>query len=306
MAKIFRLFLILVLAALVLAACNLPGRLSRAGGEVSLTQAAQTINAQMTLNAQNQLPTATTPAGETSQPTITIAPTNTSSPDATATEQPCDLAQYVKDVTVPDGTEMKPNETFTKTWRIENLGTCTWTSGYKIVFDEGDAMSGPSSQAITGGTVAPDAQVDISIDLTAPASMGTYRGTYQLRNADGVIFTASGFWVEIEVVEPDAYSSKSSYTIEENNFGDLDEGALPSDPGDDDFYITVAAPDDKFMDPTNGAEFRQMGEDEPTYEECNEASLDDDEISVDENLVDEWFCYVTSEGRIGKFLVVSL
>jgi hypothetical protein len=168
-------------------------------------------------------------------------------------------------------------------------------------------MSGPASQEITGGTVAPGAQVDISIDLIAPGSLGTYRGTYQLRNDDGVIFTVGGFWVEIEVIEPDAYSSKLSFEIEQGNFGDLDEGLTSaSDTTEEEFYFVAPADDDKFMDPTNSAEFRQMGDEEPTYEECNEANLNDNEITVNGDLVGKWFCYITTEGRLGKFEVISL
>ena len=305
MAKLFRLFFILVLAGLILTGCNFPNRVNQAQGNASLTQAAQTIEAQMTLNAQNQLPTVTGSSAEpTAQPTITIAPTNTTAPEATATEQPCDQAGYVKDVTVADGTEMKPNEDFTKTWRIENLGTCTWTSGYKIIFDSGDDMDGPATQEITSGTVDPGEQVDISIDLTAPDTPGTYLGFYQLRNEDGVVFTYDGFWVEIVVTAPDSYSSKSSFEIEQTFFADLDEGV--SVEADADFFFHAASDDDKFLEPLNGAEFRNMGDDEPDFEECNEANLRDDEIAVDDELIGEWFCYVTSEGRIGKFEVISL
>lgn len=308
MAKILRLILILAVAGLALVGCNLPGRVNQVQG-VALTQAAQTIEAQMTLNAQNQLPT-TTPSDEqqeTAQPTITIAPTNTTAAKATATAIPCDWAGYVKDVTVPDGAEMKPNEAFTKTWRIENLGTCTWNSDYDLVFDEGESMDGPASEPVTGGSVAPGEVVDISIDLTAPSTPGTYRGTYQLRNDDGVIFTYDGFWVEIEVTEPDSYSSKSSFEVEQNSFADLDEGltSMPG-PGLDDFFFMAASDDDKFIDPGIDSEFRQMGSDEPSYEDCNEARMDDDDITVDDDLVGEWFCYLTSEGRLGKFEVISL
>lgn len=306
MEKITKLLLTLLLLVLLLTACNLPGRVNRADGNIALTSAAQTVEAQLTLNAQNLPPTLDTTQQETPQPSITIAPTNTKSPTATATARPCDSAGYIKDVTIPDGTEIDPGETFTKTWRIENLGTCTWTSGYKIVFDEGDAMSGPATQQITSGTISPGDQVDISIELTAPTDPGTYRGTYQLRNADGVVFTVGGFWVEIIVGEPDAYSSKASFEIEQTFFGDLDEGVSPTDPGEDDFYFAADADDDKYLEPTNDAEFRQMGDEEPTYKECNEANLRDDDIEVDEDLVGEWFCFLTSDVRLGKFEVVSL
>src|SRR5690349_5782138 len=46
----------------------------------------------------------------------------------------CDKVQFVADVTVPDGTNFPPKATFTKTWRLKNIGSCTWTTSYQIVF----------------------------------------------------------------------------------------------------------------------------------------------------------------------------
>ena len=57
-------------------------------------------------------------------------------PAATVTTQPaaalstCDMAQFVADVTVPDGTTYAPGAAFTKTWRLKNIGTCTWSTSY--------------------------------------------------------------------------------------------------------------------------------------------------------------------------------
>ena len=68
-------------------------------------------------------------------------------------------------------------------------------------------MSAASAIQITSGTVNPGQNVDVSVDLTAPASEGTYRGNWQLRDPSDVIFgienSSSGFfWVEIKVKEP--------------------------------------------------------------------------------------------------------
>src|SRR5271157_1067465 len=52
----------------------------------------------------------------------------------------CNWAQFVADVTVPDGTTLAPGATFTKTWRLENIGNCTWTTSYALVFSSGSAM----------------------------------------------------------------------------------------------------------------------------------------------------------------------
>jgi hypothetical protein len=108
----------------------------------------------------------------------------------------CDKSQFIADITIPDGTILAPGTAFTKTWRIKNTGTCSWTPSYTIVFDHGDQMSGPIAQALVGN-VNPGQTVDISINLTAPATNNHYVGYWKLRNAAGVTFTQ--FYSDIEV-----------------------------------------------------------------------------------------------------------
>ncbi|HAV78206.1 MAG TPA: hypothetical protein DCX53_12730, partial [Anaerolineae bacterium] len=109
---------------------------------------------------------------------------------------------FIKDVTIPDGTTFTPGTLFTKTWRLRNSGNCTW-SGYSLVFDNGDSMSGASPIAI--GTVNPGQEVDVSVNLTAPASNGSYRGYWRVRNASGALLPVFGghenksFFVDIKV-----------------------------------------------------------------------------------------------------------
>jgi len=203
----FRLTLILVIAMLIVSACNLPRAQSETPDpNAFLTAAAQTVQVQLTLDALlTPQATMTPPASETPAP-----PTETSTPPSTATATPiCDQAQFITDVTVPDGTVFQPGETFTKTWRLKNLGVCTWTSGYQLIFDSGDSMNGPATQALAG-SVAPNQTVDISVTLKAPTTPGTYRGYWKLRNAAGVLlpvtngFQGTSFFVEIKVVPPSA------------------------------------------------------------------------------------------------------
>lgn len=145
-----------------------------------------------------------------SEVTDTLAPSDTPEPDTPTpsdTPIPCNLAKFVSDVSIPDGTIYEPGETFTKTWRLKNVGSCAWTSGYDIVFSGGDAMDAPASVQLTSGTVNPGQSVDISVDLTAPATTGTFRGNWQLRDPSDVLFgiensTSGLFWVEIKVEEP--------------------------------------------------------------------------------------------------------
>jgi len=143
-------------------------------------------------------------------PTDTPESSDTPEPDTPTpsdTPIPCNLAKFVTDVSIPDGTTFQPDDTFTKTWRLQNVGSCAWTSGYDIVFSGGDAMDAPASVQLTAGTVNPGQNVDVSVDLVAPASAGTYRGNWQVRDPSDIVFgienSSSGFfWVEIEVIVP--------------------------------------------------------------------------------------------------------
>jgi hypothetical protein len=136
-------------------------------------------------------------------PTVTgTPPTATPTRSATAVPAACDRAQFIADVTVKDGTAFAPGVGFNKTWRLKNIGTCTWTN-YSIIFDRGEKMGGPDS-ALIPVSVAPGQTVDITIPLTSPTTAGTYRGYWKLKNNTGVPFgigstAAVSFWVEIKV-----------------------------------------------------------------------------------------------------------
>jgi len=104
-------------------------------------------------------------------------------------------------VTIPDGYDIDVNKNFTKTWRLKNVGSCTWTSDYDVVFDSGAQMSGPATQQLTNGSVAPGQTIDLSIDMKSPNSSGTYKGNWKLREPGGAVFGLSTgpFWVQIDV-----------------------------------------------------------------------------------------------------------
>ncbi|MEJ2487630.1 MAG: NBR1-Ig-like domain-containing protein [Anaerolineales bacterium] len=294
----------IVLMLLVLAGCNLPNRVNpEEVGPGALTLAVQTVQAQLTLDAINVDDTQEPPGGD--QPTITLAPSVTPEPSATPDDVICDGATFITDVTVPDGEEMLPGEAFTKTWRLKNVGECKWTEDYELVFDQGVSMGGPASVPVTKGEVEPGDQVDVSVDLVAPGDDGVYKGFWQMRNDQDEIFTVGGFWVEIEVIEVVTYTSKNSFQVAQAFEADLDNGSSPPD-GLEDFFFNVPAPADKRIEPRNGALFLLMGEDRPEYGTCLQAALDDEYIEVDEDLVGQYVCYKTDEGRYGRFEVISL
>ena len=191
---------VLILGAI---ACNLPGAASTP--DPLPTYAAQTVEARLTDSAgetQEPPPTiALTPPPATATE-LSASPTNTNTPIPTTTEVPCNRAAFVSDVTIPDGTELAQGEAFTKTWRLRNTGSCTWTSSYALVFDSGDSMGGPASKSLVG-SVSPNQTVDISVDLTAPNESGTFKGNWKLRSDSSVLFGVGGtgdvaFYVEIK------------------------------------------------------------------------------------------------------------
>jgi hypothetical protein len=187
--------LFVVVGIIALIASFSGGRSSEDDVNAIYTNAAATLEAQQLTLAASE-PTAT--------PTFTLTPTMTITPFDTPTvfiqsglalpttaftgggATGCDNSVFVADVTIPDGTQMTPGQTFTKTWRLQNNGTCPWTTAYQLVFVVGNAMGG-NAVAISG-TVNPGASADISVPMTAPTAPGEHRGDWRLANANGQQF----------------------------------------------------------------------------------------------------------------------
>ncbi len=248
-----------------LSACNMPGRRTPApsGFEMINTAAAKTVAAQLTeisrppagtaapteiasqstLAMTPSLPGLATITPQSSQaPVFTNVPQPTSAPQASA----CDRAKFVKDVTVPDDTQMQPGASFTKTWRLKNVGQCTWNEDYALVFVGGDLL-GADGEVLLTKEVEPDETVDVSVEMVAPAAGGTYRSEWKLSNSAREVFgTASKgdqpIWAQIRVNAPagegerryDFVSSASStawFSAAGDNAGlPLAFGGLPDDP----------------------------------------------------------------------------
>jgi hypothetical protein len=179
---------ITILAGVALTGCNMPA--GQQGTASIQTAAALTVEARLTAAAPAATATNTQAAFPTLPAATAVVPTT---PPTAATS--CDLAQFISE-TVPDNTSFSGDDAFVKTWTLKNIGTCSWTPSYALVFVSGDAMDGPAAVGLTGN-VNPGQTVTVSVDLKAPASDGTYHGNWGLRNAAGVTF--SSFWVQIKV-----------------------------------------------------------------------------------------------------------
>jgi uncharacterized protein affecting Mg2+/Co2+ transport len=210
--------LILMMTALALAACG--------GNQAALTPTVSVADVQT-------MAVSTFAFGltQTAQAMPTVAPINTPTPANTAVvfnslsplnasgiaETPaavlgnptasCYSLHFISDVTVPDNTQMKPGEKFTKTWLVENNGSCAWQSGFKWTVVGGDPMGG--STVTLSETVNPSAQYQISVPMIAPTTSGAVKGTWRMSDANGTAFGESP-WVLIVVGSASGTASVTS------------------------------------------------------------------------------------------------
>ena len=163
-------------------------------GETGLSDTEKLQTAVAATIAANQPPQVVPTAA---QPTLqpTTAPANTAVVPPTATPLPCNQALFISE-TIADGTEFNVGQDFDKSWRLKNIGTCTWNTNYKILFADGDKMGGPSSKNLTI-SVAPGEQYDFLVDLKAPNTAGTYKGFWKIADDQGKLFVHN-LWVEIK------------------------------------------------------------------------------------------------------------
>ena len=184
-----RVLSIILLTGIVLSAC---------GGQAA--QATETPTA---------VPETPTEQPATNTPTEAVIPVTgeTSTPSPTATvfvpENPADCvnkAAFVSDVTIPDNSNVPGGSAFTKTWRVQNAGTCIWWSGYTLQHYSENAMSAPASVPLP--FTNPGQTADISVDLIAPSVAGTYRGNFVIKNPANLIMQVdndSRLWLIINV-----------------------------------------------------------------------------------------------------------
>ena len=147
------------------------------------TSVVETVVAEITQTAAAFTPTPTA----TQAATATLESTQSPTPNGSATPIPCDDLEFVSDSSVPDGTQMTAGQEFVKTWKVKNIGTCTWTTGYNLInADYGEDMDGKTT-ALTVA-VLPNAEAEISITLKAPSQPGTYSGYWRMANNNGFPF----------------------------------------------------------------------------------------------------------------------
>lgn len=198
---------ILALAAATLACNQVTGATPQPAATLNAlyTSAAQTLEG---MSTQAAVATQSTPTPTLSLSGPTASPTGVSTftavpPLSPVPQSRCEAASFVSDVTYSDGSNVALGSSFTKIWRLRNVGTCTWTTSYALVFVSGDRLDAPTAVGLPTN-VGPGQTVDLAVNMTVPNQTGHYRGYWKLRNASNVLFgigpTADGnFYVDINV-----------------------------------------------------------------------------------------------------------
>jgi hypothetical protein len=318
--------------------------------DLKVTQAYQTVAARLTEASQTTASpdqadsaslTAVAPAVATFIPTHTATRTPTLSPTQAPDQPdlgpsptlPCDRAAAGNpiDITVPDESEFRPGQAFTKIWRLQNIGACTWSREYAAQFFYGDRMGAPELVYL-GREVTPGQVVEIAVDLTAPADPGTYQGNWKLRNNSGILFGIgpkgdAPFWVRIVVIRVATPTSTPTITptptltftpvltatptatptppvasggdlaLLVDQTVDLDLGKVSPEGGRDLSYLLDAG--FHLLAPQSGAVLGVFGSSEPGLPACQSAGMSPVPIALESLSPGTYLCYLTDEGRSG-------
>jgi hypothetical protein len=222
----------------LLAACNFPLSSGQSEDAVA-TSVAQTVAAvdaqtQPTVTAIVLQPTSTV----SSLPTITPQITSTSiSTVPTSTPKPCNQAWMVSESPLDDAS-YSAGATFTKTWNLNNTGTCTWTGNYRTIYYSGDSISGAGTKYLNS-TVAPGEKVDIVYTFKAPSTAGTYKTLFKLQDDEGVSFAQ--FWVQFKVKSTSPTSTPSTFAVTNVNFSSSDAVKTDTCPQTFDYQAFITA-----------------------------------------------------------------
>lgn len=130
-------------------------------------------------------------------PTITVTGTlPTPTVNSSLLAFGCSNLAFVRDVNYPNGTVVKKGQVFTKTWKVENNGSCNWMFLYRLAFLSGtdmDATIGTLNKQITPGN-----WTELSVVLTAPNKPGTYSSNFRFSDGTNMFGATLGVTIVVE------------------------------------------------------------------------------------------------------------
>ncbi len=221
MDKHIKIYFLLVIAVLILTACQAEPQEITPTFPVNTDIATSTIEAKPTETpnpTETQAPTQTPQSLFSQEEVIQFTPVITTSGTITETGE-CSKLTWIEDVTIPDGSVLSPGEIFTKIWRVQNSGICDWILGYEVAYDRGEQLDGPEitlahfypsdpgldAEVDSEGwlqemdIVQPGETVDIPLVLRAPETAGEYQSVWRFGDQYGI--GIDFLWIEIVVEE---------------------------------------------------------------------------------------------------------
>ena len=164
-------------------------------------------------------------------PTATVRAQPTAPPTQPTAAPWVNGMRFVGDLNLDDNNmqsppPISPGQPFSKGWRIQNSGTCAWTTAFRLVYVSGNvpgASMGGQPTAISG-FVAAGQQYDMFVNLVAPLTPGVYQGIWQMVDDQNRPF-GDRIWVGITVpAAPTATppptqtpSPSIQFTVDRNN-----------------------------------------------------------------------------------------
>ena len=112
-------------------------------------------------------------------------------------------AKFVRE-TIPDGTVLTAEETFTQVWTLQNNGRVAWPAGCSVRYTGGDNMLGGQFEILESNIidrpVPVGEEVSFRVPLKAPANAGTKISYWRLKTADGQAF-GHRLWCHVTVAQ---------------------------------------------------------------------------------------------------------
>ncbi len=318
MKKIF-----ILIFAFLISGCNFPWRIEITPTP-NITQAYETIIAQMSTLAAEQtakpdatIETTSTAPAITGTPIPTIAPNPSNPVIPIIPTEICDRVNPGSplDVTIPDDSVITSETEFTKTWRLQNGGACTWTKNYRIVWVSGDKMGAEQSYSLPD-SVSPGETIDINIDFTAPKETGIKQSNWMIQNESGVYFGIgptgkSPFWVRILVqpkgtptIQPSATPLQPSMiysgvtNLNKDQAVDMSNGNLNSSIQDLIFNGSQIVPG-------SGAGISAIYPTRFDYATCKTQTYSQNSTSMNTDALYGYFCYKNSRGQISIVRILN-
>ncbi len=146
-------------------------------------------------------PTATSlPIPTLPLPLAPTSPANASGPAPLLPADSPDNAIWIEDVETPDGSIFEAGDRFTRTWKIENTGTTIWNTDYRLIYYYGEPIMCDEADMdiYLQQSVDPHNQITLSVRMTAPDQIGTYKNHFRMINDKGEVF-GDNLFIEIVV-----------------------------------------------------------------------------------------------------------